>query len=199
MSSPATPNPMQQLQADVHTIVTEIEHLTGLKSNWSGTVTIGADLDAFGLPLYFGAKPWNCDITLHQSRLFSPARYSTLIHEVFHSVSVGLNKPDYDVFDGYEEGVVEQCTRLFRANILANASLPPPADARTSYRRVVALLDMLRLQTQQAPQDFYLELLKTPLRDREAKILQWIQQVETTKTLRQIEQETASLRAGLKP
>ena len=193
------PNVLAQLQADTRAIVTEVERLTGLQSNWSGNVLLGTEVDSTGIPLYLGAKPWNCDIVLHQSRLLLVARYSRLIHEAFHSVSVGLNKLDYDVLDGFEEGIVEQCTRLFRAAILANAGLPAPTDARTSYRRQVALLETLRQRTNRAGADFYLALLNIPLRDREARILQWTQSAEPTKTRQQIEQETATLRAGLKP
>ena len=190
---------MRQLHADVRAIVTEVERLTGLKSNWSGTVTIGNEMDAFGLPLYFGAKPWNCDITFHQSRLFSPTRYSTLIHEIFHSVSAGLNRIDYQQWRWWEEAIVEQCTRLFRSTILVNVGLSAPLDTRTSYSDKTILLEMLRLRTQQAEQDFYIALLQTPLQDRERVLLQWIQSVETTKTRLQIEQETLLIRASLEP
>ena len=199
MTTPASPALLQQLHADVRAIVVEVESLTGLKSNWSGTVTIGTDVDASGLPLYLGAKPWNCDITLHQSLLALPSHYSTLLHEAFHSVSVGLNKTDYELFRWWEEAVVEQCTRLFRVEIFARAGLPAPPDARTSYTNKVILLEALRQRTRQTEQNFYLAMLQTPLRDRETVTLQWIQSVETSKTLLQIEQETATLRAGLKP
>ena len=104
---------------------------------------------------------------LHKSLLALLSRYSTLIHEVFHSVSVGLNEPDYRAWKGYEEGIVEQCNRLWRAVILANAGLPPSTDARTSYNDRIILLESLRTRTQKAEQDFYLSLLQTPLRDRE--------------------------------
>lgn len=192
------PDPMQQLHIDVAAIVAEVERLTGLNSNWSGRVIIGNEVDASGVPAYLGAKPWNCDIVLHQSLLALLSRYSTLIHEVFHSVSVGLNEPDYRAWKGYEEGVVEQCNRLWRAVILANTSLPLPIDARTSYNDRIVLLESLRTRTQKSEQDFYLSLLQTPLRDREGTITQWIQSIEVTKTFRQIEQETFLLRAGLK-
>ena len=71
--------------------MTEVERLTGLQSRWSGRVVLGTEVNALGRPRYFGAKYWNCDIVLHRSRLLSPQRYSTLVHEAFHSVSVGLN------------------------------------------------------------------------------------------------------------
>ncbi len=187
-------DPLQQLQADTRAIVTEVERITGRKSSWSGVVVLGVDLDASGLPLYMGAKPWNCDIALHQSRLSSAGRYSTLIHEAFHSVSVGLNEPEYQQYRWWEETVIELCTRLFRADILARANLPAPLNARTSYTDKILLLDTLRQQTQQTNQDFALALLQTPLRDRERTILQWIQSSEPAKTLLQIEQETLTVR-----
>ena len=188
---------LQQLQADTRAIVTEVERVTGRKSNWSGVVVLGADLDSFGLPLYLGAKPWNCDIALHQSRLSSSARHSTLIHEAFHSVSVGLNESDYQQYRWWEEAVVELCTRLFRADILARANLPAPLSARISYTDKILLLETLRQRTQHAEQDFALALLQTPLRDRERTILQWIRSMKSAKTLPQIEQETLAVRAAL--
>ena len=192
-------NLLQQLQSDTRAIVTEVERLTGTMSNWSGNVVVGTEQDITGLPLYLGAKLWSCDIALHQSRLSSPARYSTLVHEAFHSVSAGLNNLDFQQWRWWEEAVVEQCTRLFRISILASAGLPAPLDARTSYTDKVTLLEALRQRTQQVEQNFYLALLQTPLRDRGMVTLQWIQTVETTKTLRLIEQETLSIRVGLEP
>ena len=189
---------LQQLQADTRSIVTEVERLTGLNSNWSGNLVLGTELNALGRPRYMGMKAWGCDIVLHQSLSLFADRHSTLIHEALHSVSVGLNELDYRAYKGYEEGVVEQCTRLLRIQIIANTSLPAQTHARTSYTIEVGLLETLRLQTHKTDTAFYLELLETPLRDREARLLQWIQTVETMKTLPQIAQETLSPRTGLK-
>lgn len=191
------PDPMPQLHANVTALVAAVQQLTGRKSAWSGRVLIGTELNAIGRPAYFGAKPWNCDIVIHQDRLTHPGKYSTLLHEIFHSFSVGLNEPDFQIGVGWEEGTVEACTRLFRNVLLAAASLPPPVDTRTSYNPELALLEILRLRAQKAEADFYILLLATPLSNREAAVLQWIQQVEPTKTLQQIEQETALTRTGL--
>lgn len=192
-------DPLAQLATDVAAIVTEVERLTGVQSRWSGKIGIGTELNAIGRPRYFGAKAWNCDIVVHQSRLLSPFRYSTIVHEAFHAVSSGLNQADYDAFVGFEEGVVEQCTRLFRAVIMANVGLPMPTDVRTSYDAEIVSLEMLRQRTRMTAHDFNLSLLKTPLPDREAVVIQWIGAVDKTKTPKQIERETATLRAGLKP
>lgn len=198
MTNPVPSDPLQQLTVDVSAIVAAVEHLTGLRSRWSGQVVISADADAMGRPAYFGAKEWNCDIVIHHVRLNAAGKYSTLVHEAFHSVSTGLNKSDYCALQGYEEGIVEQCVRLLRDTILAASGLAPATDTRTSYSRYITLLEDLRIKTSKPEQEFYIGLLATTLADREATVLQWIQDAEPTKSRLQIEQETDSVRRRLK-
>ena len=192
------PDPLPQLHADVTALVAAVEQLTGRKSTWSRRVLIGAELNALGRPAYFGAKPWNCDIVIHQDRLTHPGRYSTLLHEIFHSVSVGLNKPDFQLLRGFEEGVVEACTRLFRDSLLIAAGLPPAAEVRTSYNRYLTALEILRSRTLKTEADFYLALLAMPLFNREATVLQWIQDVEPTNSRVQIALDTDAARQELR-
>jgi hypothetical protein len=191
MSNSTTPDPLQQLQFDASAIIIEIERLTGLRSRWSGNIVVGTQLNAAGRAAYFGAKSWNCDIIIHQDRLAHPGKYSTLVHEAFHSVSVGLNQSDFDILTGYEEGVVEACTRLFRNPILTVAGLPPAMDVRTSYNRYLIVLEDLRTRTNKLESAFYLTLITVALVDRESTVLQWIQDAEPTKSPAQIMQETS--------
>ena len=156
----------QQIEADVRLLVTHVVQHTGLLSRWSGTVAI---VDSVR---YSGAKRWNCDIDINRNILYLPRRYSTALHEVFHSVSAGLTEFVYDANLGYEEGVVEMCTRLLRDEIFAAMSLPGPFDVRTSYDREIFALENLRARTPKQARDFYLELLRTPLPDREEVVLQ---------------------------
>lgn len=45
--------------------------------------------------------------------------------------------------------------------------------------------------------EFYLGLLRIPLRDREETILQWVQESDTAKSRSQVEQETLLIRREL--
>lgn len=132
-----------------------------------------------GEPAYFGAKDWSCDIVLHRNILDTMRRYSTGIHEGFHSVSVGLTEEGYHVFQGYEEAVVEQCTRLFRERILEGLKLMEPLDKRTSYNAYIAEMEKLRYWTGKEAEDFYLGLLKIPLAQREETVVKWIGMVDS--------------------
>ena len=192
MNTSPNPDPKQQLLTDISAIVHEVEQRTGLKSRWNGTLNISSN------PIYLGAKHWNCDIDIDQSLLLRPRRYSTGLHEVLHSVSTGLNQADYPLFFGYEEGVVEQCTRLLRTEIFVVLGFQGPFDVRNSYPNELAALETLRSRANQAERIFYLDLLKTPLRDRDATVLQWIQQAEPFKSMTQINQETDPVRRRLK-
>ncbi len=159
---------------------------------------IGTQRNAVGRAAYFGAKPWNCDIVIHQDRLAHVGRHSTLLHEIFHSFSVGLNELDFDLARGWEEGVVEACTRLFRDSLMAAAGLPPASDIRTSYNRYLPPLESLRIRTLQAEPAFYLGLLAAPLAGREAAVLQWIHKAEPTNSPAQIALDTDTARQELR-
>lgn len=193
MSNSHLPDPLQQLTEDIHALVAEVQQRTGLNSRWSGVanIVVGAR--------YSGAKRWNCDIDINQNILNQPRRYSTALHEVLHSVSIGLAEFAYDANLGYEEGVVEQCTRLLRDEIFAAMSLQGPFDIRTSYDVEIDALEELRALTTKHEREFYLNLLHTSLEDREEVVLQWIQTANPSKDRMQIEQETWLLRKALKP
>lgn len=144
------------------------------------------------------SQRWNCDIALDQSLLTRPRRYPTGRHELLHSVSVGLNPNDYPRFAGFEEGVVEQCTRLLQNEIFAALGLQGPFDTRNSYPNEIAALETLRTRANKVKRDCYLGLLSTPLRNREAVVLQWIQEAEPMTSAAQIDRETADFRRILK-
>jgi hypothetical protein len=168
-----------QIQSDQKHIVHQIFEITGLRSRWSGNVVFGTQLRPDGLPVYAGVKEWSCDINLHKSILDTMRRYSTGIHEGFHSVSMGLDPIAYQVFQGYEEAVVEQCTRLFRERILEGLKLTEPLDKRISYDDYIAEMERLRYWSGKEAEDFYLGLLKTPLAEREETVVKWIGMVDS--------------------
>ena len=107
-------------------------------------------------------------------------RFSTGTHEVLHAHSVGLFEPGiYESRLGYEEGVVEQTMRLIRDQVLSFEFAPgsvdfSATDADNVYNGYIDRLEQLRGMTRRDARSFYMELLRTPLADREETILQWI-------------------------
>ena len=165
---------MQLLEADSRTTVAEVAQRTRLPTRWNGKAIIQTAMDAPGIPVRNGAKNWDCSIEVHVTRLSPPGRYATSVHEALHSVSVGLNPADFRAFKGYEEGVVEQLTRQMQGEIAAALSFQGIMERRTAYNRYVLLLENLRGLTQREENAFYLDLLRTPLCNREDTVLQWI-------------------------
>lgn len=98
----------------------EMEDLLGRRSNWSGRLNINDD------PRYYGAKDWNCDITLSETarREGWTRVYSTLIHELGHSFSrIGEDPPYYRIAVGWEEGPVEALKRALFPKIIKRLGL----------------------------------------------------------------------------
>ncbi len=155
-----------QTQQEMARIVSVVEELTGLPSRWSGRVELVPN------PTYKGAKSFSCLISLDVALADQDERWTTLIHEVLHSVSVGFGREDYEQGPGWEEGVVEQMQRLLRPQVLARLSVSIPqrvlneADASHPYNSYLVALENIReaLQTEKFP--FYLRLLQTPIKGR---------------------------------
>src|SRR4051812_33461011 len=97
----AAAHPLQaEVTANVQQIVATVTALTRLESRWNGTVQIrGMD---FG---HAGQKHRSCEISLRQNVLGTPAyRWSTMIHEVLHSLSGGFTELRSDAAtDQWEE------------------------------------------------------------------------------------------------
>ncbi len=178
-----------QIQQGQEVIVAKIVELTGLPSRWNGNIIIRTDSNFRGEPLFAGAKDWTCDIWLHASILHIAQCYSTGIHEGFHSVSVGLEPDAYDRWKGYEEGVVEQCTRLFREKILEDFRLARPFDRRVSYDFYIEPLERLRAWTRIQNVFFYQRLLSIPVAEREKSVVEWIIQTNPHLSLSSLPKE----------
>ena len=160
----------QKELADIIAVLTE---LTGLLSRWSGRVelVLGAD--------FKGKKRFICDIQIEAVLASQEARWTTLIHEALHSFSAGYIREDYQDFQGWEEGVVENLQRLFRPRVLSGLHISVDAqaferlDAEHGYNKFVAALEAIR-EAQSIPvtqaEGFYLDLLATPIRDRQSHV-----------------------------
>ena len=166
---------ISQIESDQQHVIRQICRLTRLPTRWNGNIVFTNELNPDGSPRYFGGKNWDCKITLHTSILDTIRRYSTGIHEGFHSVSVGLDERAYSQYKGIEEAVVEQCTRLFRTEILEGLHLTEPLEKRFSYNHYIENMESLRVRTGKESKDFYLSLLRIPLAQRERVVVKWIE------------------------
>jgi len=156
----------QQELTDILSILTE---LTGLPSRWSGRVDLVPDAD------FKGKKRFICDIQVDAASAGSNQRWTTLIHEALHAISAGYARNDYQNFQGWEEGVVEQLQRLFRPRILSRlgVAIDPQIfemlDNEHGYNKFITALETIRQAfsiTSEPSEDFYLDLLYTPIKDR---------------------------------
>jgi hypothetical protein len=102
-----------QTRGELESIVAVLTELTGLTSRWSGQLELVPEAG------FKGKKPFRCDILIDEGLARQEIRWTTLIHEALHSFSAGYLRDDYQNFQGWEEGVVEQLQRLLRPSILA--------------------------------------------------------------------------------
>ena len=161
---------LETLQADTRHIMNFVEQETGLISRWNGDVLISDETDTNGDPKFVGRKEPHCAITLHRVVLGHKDRYLTLLHEALHSVSVGMPLEErYFFWRSYEEGVVTNLTRLFAPKLAQTLGmeLPQPTNA---YPRLTDYLELFRAETGTGADEFYLTLLRMPVRTRKSGI-----------------------------
>ena len=168
---------MDELEARTQTeladIVAVLTEMTGLPSRWSGRAELvpGAN--------FRGKKRFICDIQISADLADQDARWTTLIHEALHAVSTGYIREDYQDFQGWEEGVVEQLQRLLRARVLSHlrVTVDPQVlhrlDEEHAYNKYIAALETIReaqdISVTQA-EAFYLELIGTPIKNRQSHV-----------------------------
>lgn len=92
-------------------------------------------------------------------------------------LSPQYTRAEYDRFIGWEEGVVEQCQRLLRADILYRIGISVDVDVMDveerlhPYNRYIIVLEDLRVQLNLSAQEFYPSLLATELSMRTALLM----------------------------
>jgi hypothetical protein len=171
------------LRAELEQIMPLVSALTGLPTRWSGKVELvdGAD--------FKGKKRFTCDIQLNAALADDNARWTTLIHESLHAVSSGYSLGQYQIFPGWEEGVVEQMQRLLRGNILAQIGVSVShavlagLDADHRYNDYIRALEAVRLSLAVSEVQFYHRLLATPLAERSSQMLMQAYQLPTAQRL----------------
>lgn len=161
---------------DLKTVQQQIEQLTGLRSRWNGTLHITEEVDVENVPTCRAKKEWECSITLHAAYLNTPGLLQTIVHEMLHSVSVGLTPLSFRRFRGYEEGIVERLTRLLHPQVAGAMSAAVGSEARDAFDNYILSLEQLRGIAQMETEAFYLGLLQTPLEARETLVVQWAKQ-----------------------
>ena len=162
----------QQELTDIVAVLTE---LTGLPSRWSGRVELVPDAE------FKGRKRQICDIQINAGLVAQDERWPTLTHEALHSISVGCSGTDFRIMPGWEEGVVEHLQRQFcsiifnRLGIGISAADFSARDKQHQYNKYIDQLNLLRQalgydEQRYDEQQFFLDLLKIPIRERPAFI-----------------------------
>ncbi len=163
-----------QVRAELQSIVAVLQELTGLPSRWSGRVEMVPRAD------FKGKKRFICDIQIDAALAEQDARWSTLIHEALHSLSVGYVGTDYRAFRGWEEGVVEQLQRQWRQQVLASLGIVTAVgtfrDSERPYGSFIEALETMQRSLEASAEagdavSFYVDLLKHPIRDRPGVVL----------------------------
>jgi hypothetical protein len=155
-----------QIGNELQRIEPLVEEITGLRSRWNGVVELIPKAD------FMGKKPFSCTILIDAALARTEARWRTLLHERLHAVSAGYTPSDYLAFLGWEEGVVEGLQRLLRPEILARLGVEVPdevfhaIEAPHPFNRHIDALERMRESLSLPVPAFYLDLLRTPIRDR---------------------------------
>ncbi len=183
---------------DLKTVQQHIEQLTGLPSRWNGTLHITEEVDVENVPACRAKKEWGCSITLHAAYLDTPGLFQTIVHEMMHSVSVGLTPLGFRRFRGYEEGVVERLTRLLHPQIAGAMNIAVASETRDAFDNYILSLEQLRGLAQMDTHAFYLGLLQTPLEGREALVVQWAKQQYAHESEARVLARIVSLLRGLR-
>jgi hypothetical protein len=146
-----------------------------LTTRWSGRVR----LVSLEVPFYGRMLP-NGDVELRIDRWRDvDLRWRTLIHEALHGLSPGFSTFTYQHAPGWEEGVVEQLTRLLLAPVVETLSLAVDAETVASVERehflnpYVQALEQVRARLGMMEEEFYSRLLAEPLNSRVRLIAEW--------------------------
>ncbi|HZO88665.1 MAG TPA: hypothetical protein VFB38_10040 [Chthonomonadaceae bacterium] len=163
----------RRIQEELRQIAAILEEVIGRESNWNRELYLIPNAD------FLGKKPFDCRIELDDALVNLDVRWRTLIHEILHSFSEGYNLRDYNQFYGWEEGVVERLQRivrpqiLFRLGIIVAEETFASVEAGHPFNPYIEALERIRQALNaEAEQAFYLQLLKTPIRERHSALLQ---------------------------
>jgi hypothetical protein len=140
----------------------------GLVSRWSGRAIL-VSMDA----PFLGQMTAHGDALVRVDRWRNHAlRLRTVLHEAIHGYSADFTTNRYNEMPGWEEGVVEQLTRLLRdsVSLRVGITLDPTAEAAEdethAFNPYIDPLERFRAATGIAEEEFYLRLLAAPVERR---------------------------------
>lgn len=150
-------------EADLRRLTLEIKRLTGMPSRWAGVVWVRDRTFLFS-----GQKHGWCGVSIREDILLHPpARWRTMLHEGFHSVSAAFGAGRLDAAPrAWEEAIVEQCQRLFRGQLLSAIGVDfaearfREGDEQHPYNRHIRALEAHRAALGSAAEPFFLGLLR---------------------------------------
>jgi len=170
---------LETIQNEFAVIVQIVESLSGLSSRWNGAVLLTDEVLISGRPCFRARKDWSCGLTVHVATIVQPQMHLTLVHEAFHSVSVGARRQQLEGNRGFEEGVVESLTRFHGLDILGDAGYPNrKSQAREQFDDFLEALESIRRVCRADHDTFYLGLLRTPLAERRYTVVKWACQTD---------------------
>lgn len=161
-----------RILTELHHIQAAIELLTPLRSNWNGEIRLETIVGEKG------SKPFICEIVIRPDLISKPIRWRTMIHESFHACSAGYNFHDYNANIGWEEGIVEKLERLFRKRILntigveMDLTIFEAVDRNHPFDLFITPLEKIRVTMAREPDEFYLSMIRIPIRDRYARLVE---------------------------
>ncbi|GEM_PF-1119270 len=154
-------------QRDLEQIRNILEDITGLYSRWSNNIIVAPMSTR-----YWGIKEWTCDIGIREDVLQNLEwRWTTMIHESLHAISIDLTVEALTQHRGWE-GVVEQMQRSLRSSIFTRLNITientrlQDIDQLNPYNGYIRELERLRGRLDIESDRFYLDLLSTPLNER---------------------------------
>jgi SPP1 gp7 family putative phage head morphogenesis protein len=164
----ADPETIEKLKSSLRSIVPIVERLTGLTSTWNGSVFV------FESPEYDGSKPFSCAIGLRNAIIGTDDLLRTQVHELMHSVSVGVSASTFREYGAWDEAVVEVAGRLLLPGIGKQVGIDSILGPESQPELCATLRSLFRL-AKIDDEEGCLELLRTPLMDRYMKMIEIIE------------------------
>lgn len=171
----------ERMESEVRQVVAFVEETTGLRSRWNGSVRmvdVGTAALMSAIP-FLARKDWSCGITLLETTT-GDSRWRSLLHEVLHSVSVGMTEPDYRRLRLWEEGTVEALQRMYRPALLRHLGLDivesrfTVVEAAWPYNHAMEALGRIAAERPEvSAREFLEQMLRTPPPDRPAFAFAW--------------------------
>lgn len=178
---------LNQALGPMNRIVGELGETFGVEtgSNWNGILDAKTSKSSAA-----GTKFWECHIGMRPDVMRSERGGHTAVHELFHSYSepsvtdMDVRKRNYVGGRGWEEGVVEQMTRLHGRDIYPQMTQNETKrelwtretdrkqlEKNHSYEGYVDAMEDMREAIGMDPKDFYGELLLVPTPERKQVVL----------------------------